>query len=97
MQQQDARNWQGNKERKRRETGAEERKTKIAKATSRGRGWGRMASRKIPEKANHQQTTDEPRRIQATEEEKRKGRKEGRSREKQKTTDRLEEHRNKQR
>ena len=62
MQQQDARNRKGNEERKRRETGAEERKTKIAKATSGRRGWGRMWSREIPEKANRQQTTDEQRR-----------------------------------
>ena len=62
MQQQDARNRKGNEERKRRETRAEERNTKIAKATSRDRGWGRMVSKEIPEKANRQQKTDEPRR-----------------------------------
>ena len=42
MQQQEARNRKGNEERKRRETGAEERKTKVSKATSGERGWGRI-------------------------------------------------------
>ena len=62
MQQQDTRNRKGNEKRKWRETRAEERNTKTAKATSGGRGWGRMVSKDTRESeppAEDRQTAEE--------------------------------------